>query len=284
MSESEGRTTAGVLYLVATPIGNLDDITLRALRILQTVSLIGAEDTRHTRQLLDRHGIKQLLTSFYEHSTGSKTKQILDHLRTGDVALVSDAGTPGISDPGYELVCAAIEAGIRVVPIPGPSAPIAALAASGLPTDQFTYLGFLPRRGAERRRLLSQVGAERRTIVAFESPHRLIDTLVDIQIELADRSVVVCRELTKIHEEFFRGTATQALERFRAIPPRGEVTLVISGASTFRAPGDLSGRVRELLAEGLAAAEISTIVAGEAGVPRRQVYRLLLGLKNYVKI
>lgn len=284
MTESEAVGYLGILYLVATPIGNLDDITLRALRILQTVSVIAAEDTRHTRQLLDRHDIKQHLTSFFEHNDRAKTLQILERLRSGDVALVSDAGTPGISDPGYELIRAAIDAGIRVVPIPGPSAPIAALAGSGLPTDQFTYLGFLPRRTAERRRILAEAGGERRTIVAFESPHRLIDALEDIRFVLGERPVVIARELTKIHEEFVRGTVSQAIERFRAIPPRGEVTLVIGGELTAETPVDVTDRINELLGEGRSASEVATMVAAEAGVPRRQVYRLLLGLKNYVKI
>jgi 16S rRNA (cytidine1402-2'-O)-methyltransferase len=285
VTESTPVAYSGTLYLVATPIGNMEDITLRALRILRTVSVIAAEDTRHTRQLLDRHNIQQQLISYFEHNEQARVGPILERLKASDVALVSEAGMPGISDPGYDLVRAAIDVGVRVIPIPGASAPIAALAASGLPTDQFTYLGFLPRRSSERRRVLADAGGEKRTLIAFESPHRLVDALEDIRDELGgDRPVVIARELTKIHEEFVRGTAHEALEHFRSHPPKGEVTLLI-GSSPAVAPSiDLTERIRELLSEGRSAADVATTVAAEAGVPRRQVYRLLLGLKNYAKI
>jgi len=226
------------LYLVATPIGNLEDITLRALRVLREVDLIAAEDTRTARKLLSHHGIRARLLSYNDHNKQARIPRILAALRQGAVALVSEAGMPGISDPGQDLVAAAAEAGFPVVPIPGPSAVTAALAVSGLPTRQFTYLGFLPRRAGERRRLLASLAAEPRTIVAFESPHRLRPALADLLAVFGDRRIAVCRELTKAFEEVFRGRISDALERFPE--PRGEFTLVIEGASTD--VGAASGR------------------------------------------
>ncbi|MFC2058211.1 16S rRNA (cytidine(1402)-2'-O)-methyltransferase [Chloroflexota bacterium] len=217
------------LYLVATPIGNLEDITLRAIRVLGEVGLIAAEDTRKTRKLLTHYNIKTPLTSYHEYSRRSKIPYIMGRLEQEDVALVSEAGMPGISDPGYELVQAAIDNNVTVVAIPGPSALPAALAVSGLPADQFIYLGFLPRRKGKRVRLLKEIGAEPRTIIAFESPHRLLASLADIGETLGDRRISVCRELTKIHEEVFRGTVSQAIDYFSQ--PRGEFTLVIEGLS-----------------------------------------------------
>ncbi|MGQ9686877.1 MAG: 16S rRNA (cytidine(1402)-2'-O)-methyltransferase, partial [Thiobacillaceae bacterium] len=216
------------LYLVATPIGNLEDITLRALRVLREVSLIAAEDTRTTRKLLSHYGIKARLTSYHEHNKGAKIPLILDALRHGDVALVSESGMPGVSDPGYDLVAAAAGAGVPVVPVPGPSAVVAALAVSALPTRQFTFVGFLPRRQGERRRLLSALAAQPQTIVALESPHRLLATLADVLAVLGDRRIAVCRELTKLHEEVFRGHVSEAVAHFGQ--PRGEFTLVVAGA------------------------------------------------------
>jgi len=216
-----------VLYVIATPIGNLEDISLRALRLLQEVKLIAAEDTRTTRHLLNAHNIKTPLTSYHEHSKRAKLDYLLNYLEKEDLALVSEAGTPGLSDPGYELIVAAIERGISVVPIPGASAVITALVVSGLPTDQFLYLGFLPRRKGQRQRLLSSIVDEPRTIVAFETPHRLKEALSDIEDILGNRRLSVCRELTKVHEEIFRGRVSQAREHF--VEPRGEFTLVIEG-------------------------------------------------------
>jgi 16S rRNA (cytidine1402-2'-O)-methyltransferase len=187
VSAAERDSYRGTLYLVGTPIGNLEDITMRALRVLGDVPLIAAEDTRQTRKLLDRYDLHQRLVSYFEHNERARIAPLLEHLREADLALVSDAGMPGVSDPGYDLVQAAIAAGARVVPVPGPSAPIAALAASGLPTDQFVYVGFLPRRAGERRRFLASIRAEPRTIVAFEAPHRLVATLEDILAELGVR-------------------------------------------------------------------------------------------------
>jgi len=216
-----------VLYVIATPIGNLEDISLRALRILQEVKLIAAEDTRTTRHLLSAHDIKTPLTSYHEHSKRGKLDYLLDYLEREDLALVSEAGTPGLSDPGYDLIVAAIERGISVVPIPGASAIITALAVSGLPTDQFLYVGFLPRRKGQRQRVLGSIVEESRTIVAFETPHRLNEALEDIEEILGNRRISVCRELTKVHEEIFRGRVRQAREYF--VEPRGEFTLVVEG-------------------------------------------------------
>jgi len=216
-----------VLYVIATPIGNLEDISLRALRLLREVKLIAAEDTRTTRRLLNAYNIKTPLTSYHEHSKKAKLDYLLDYLEKEDLALVSEAGMPGLSDPGYELIIAAIERGILVVPIPGASAVITALVVSGLPTDQFLYLGFLPRRKGQRQRLLSSIVDEPRTIVAFETPHRLRKALSDIEEILGNRRLSVCRELTKVHEEIFRGRVSQAREHF--VEPRGEFSLVIEG-------------------------------------------------------
>ena len=216
-----------VLYVIATPIGNLEDISLRALRLLREVKLIAAEDTRTTRHLLNAYNIKTPLTSYHEHSKGAKLDYLLDYLEKEDLALVSEAGMPGLSDPGYDLIVAAIARGICVVPIPGASAVITALVVSGLPTDQFLYVGFLPRRKGQRQRLLSSIVDEPRTIVAFETPHRIRETLSDIEEILGDRRLSVCRELTKVHEEIFRGRVSQAREHFAE--PRGEFSLVIEG-------------------------------------------------------
>ena len=216
-----------ILYVVATPIGNLEDISLRALRVLREVKLIAAEDTRKTRRLLNAYNIETPLTSYHEHSKRAKLDYLLGYLEKEDLALVSEAGMPGLSDPGYDLIVAAIERGISVVSVPGPSAVITALVVSGLPTDQFVYVGFLPRRKGQRQRLLSSISDEARTIVAFEAPHRVREALTDIEEILGDRRVSVCRELTKVHEEVFRGRMSQARKHFAE--PRGEFSLVIEG-------------------------------------------------------
>jgi 16S rRNA (cytidine1402-2'-O)-methyltransferase len=215
------------LYVIATPIGNLEDISLRALCLLREVKLIAAEDTRTTRRLLTAYDIKTPLTSYHEHSKRAKLDYLLDYLEKEDLALVSEAGMPGLSDPGYELIVAAIEREISVVPIPGASAVITALVVSGLPTDQFVYVGFLPRRAGQRQRLLNSIADERRTLVAFETRHRLTDVLSEIEEILGNRRLCVCRELTKVHEEIFRGRVSQAREHFTE--PRGEFSLVIEG-------------------------------------------------------
>ena len=269
------------LYLVATPIGNLEDITLRALRVLREVTLIAAEDTRTTRKLLTHHGIKQRLLSYNEHNAKARTPQLLSILAGADVALVSEAGTPGVSDPGYELTLAAIEAGFSVVPVPGPAAIIAALMVSGLPMRQFTFLGFLPRRSPERRRLFSSLADEPRTLVAFESPHRLCPTLEDIVSTLGDRRIAVCREMTKAFEEVFRGRIKEALAHFAE--PRGEFTLVIEGAAAERQPiaeNLVIDRLLQLKTQRLRSREAVRQVAAEFGLPHRQVYRIWVDLSN----
>ena len=220
----------GTLYLVGTPIGNLEDITLRALRILKEVALIAAEDTRRARLLAQRYEIEGPITSYFEGNKLAKLEAVLRALDAGDVALISEAGMPGLSDPGYELVRAAIERGYPVVPVPGPSAPVTALVVSGLPSDSFLYLGFLPRRQPERRRLLAGVAQERRTLVAFEVRHRLRRSLADVEAVLGDRPLAVCRELTKLYEEVWRGTVREARDHVDEVEPRGEFTLVIGGA------------------------------------------------------
>jgi len=271
------------LYLVATPIGNLEDVTLRALRVLREVSLIAAEDTRTTRKLLAQHGIKARLTSYNDHNKPQKIPYILSALEQADVALVSEAGMPAISDPGVDLVAAAVAAGVPVVAVPGPSAVVTALAVSGLPTRQFTYVGFLPRRRGERRRLLSSLAEQPRTIVALESPHRLLASLVDLLATLGDRRIAVCRELTKLHEEVFRGPISEALAHFQE--PRGEFTLVIEGAgdSSAGAPPDEAAvrrELRRLRQQGLGARQAVDEVALRFGLPRRQTYRLWLQTKD----
>jgi len=264
------------LYIVATPIGNLEDITLRALRILKEVKVIAAEDTRKTRRLLTACDIKTPMTSYYEHNKLSKLPELLCHLETGDVALVSEAGMPGISDPGFELVQAAIEQGITVVPVPGASAITAALAVSGLPTNRFLFLGFLPPRTAARRRALGEIAAEKATLVALEAPHRVLACLQDMLDVLGDRRIAVCRELTKLHEEVYRGSISQAIAHFTA--PRGEFTLVIQAGEGAKpaAPMDIAERMALLRGQGRTAQEAIGALAAETGQSRRELYRLWL--------
>ena len=221
----------GTLYLVATPIGNLEDITLRALRVLKEVPLVAAEDTRVTRTLFRAHSIDTPMVAFHEFTTPARRAHLIDRLNSADVALVTDAGTPGVSDPGFPLVRDALEAGHDVVPIPGPSAPIAALVASGLPTHAFCFIGFLPRTSAARRKVLERHAASEATLIAFESPHRVVRALQDVVAALGgERHIAVARELTKRFEEVYRGTAAEALAHFTQTAPRGEFTLVIGGA------------------------------------------------------
>ncbi len=270
----------GTLYIVGTPIGNLEDMSLRALRILGEVGLIAAEDTRKTRKLLTHFKIETPLTSYHDHSKLSRQEELLSTLQYKDVALVSEAGMPGLSDPGYEIIKAAIARGIAVVPVPGPSALITALVLSGLPTDSFLYLGFLPRRQKERRQLLASLVRESHTLVAFEAPHRLLASLADLKDMLGDRRIALARELTKMYEEVWRGSIGQALAHFEENPPRGEFTLVIEGAKGERVTWD-EGQVMEalaqLLAEGVKRKEAVKVVADLAGWPKREVYKLALG-------
>lgn len=277
------RIAMRTLYLVPTPIGNMEDITLRALRVLRSADLIAAEDTRVTRGLLARHGIAARLTSFHAHSGRRKTERLLARLADGeDVALVSDAGTPAVNDPGRELVAAAAARGFRVVALPGASAVTTALAASGIAADGgFAHLGFLPRRRADRLRLLREVAAERKAQVAFETPHRLARALADIREALGDRRVAVCRELTKMHEEVFRGTVSEAIAHFAE--PRGEFTLVIEGASEPPPPKadapDASQALARLKGEGASARDAVAAVSEATGAPRRDLYALWLAIE-----
>jgi 16S rRNA (cytidine1402-2'-O)-methyltransferase len=265
------------LYIVATPIGNLEDISLRAIRTLREVKLIAAEDTRKTKRLLTTYDIATPMTSYHEHNKLTKLDFILNCLESGDVALVSEAGTPGISDPGYELIAAANQRGIPVVPIPGPSAVITALTVSGLATDRFVYLGFLPRKTASRQELLISIANEPSTIVILESPHRLLATLKDILLSLGDRKIAICRELTKLHEEIFRGRISQSIEHFTE--PRGEFTLVISGKIKIDKPELTDDTERQLLnlrISGVKAKEAVTRLARETGLTKRELYRAWL--------
>jgi 16S rRNA (cytidine1402-2'-O)-methyltransferase len=276
------NSSVGTLFLVATPIGNLEDITQRALHTLRAVELIAAEDTRHTRKLLEHYKIDTPLISYHEHNKLVRVERLLETLDRGEVALVSDAGTPGLSDPGYLLVQAALAAGHRVSPIPGPSAPIAALVASGLPTDAFIFLGYLPRKTAERRRLLKNLAGEGRTMLAFEAPHRLLSTLQDLETIFGpERSIAVCRELTKVYEEIMRCSVSEAREHFFDIKPRGEFTLVIAGApeKTRWGEADVRQTLKKRLAEGLSPSEAARVVAAEAGWSKREVYRLSMEAK-----
>ncbi len=265
------------LYIVATPIGNLEDISLRALRTLREVKLIAAEDTRKTRRLLTTYDIKTSVTSYHEHNKWTKLDHILNYLESEDVALVSNAGMPGISDPGYELIVAANQRGISVVPIPGPSVVTTALVISGLPPDRFSYIGFLPHKASGRRRLLKSIADEHSTIVALESPHRLLAALNDILLILGDRRVAVCRELTKIYEEVFRGTISQAIEHFTA--PRGEFTLVIEGKKGKDKPQlteDIENQLHHMRLSGVTAKEAIAKIIGETGLPKKELYRAWL--------
>lgn len=272
------------LYVVATPIGNLEDITLRAIRVLGEVGLIAAEDTRKTRRLLDQYGIKTSLTSYYEHNKVSKLPLLLEHLKRHDVALVSDAGTPGVSDPGHEIILAAIEQGNPVIPIPGASAIMVALMVSGLPSDKFTYLGFLPRKESARLRLLKVVAEEPHTLVLFETPHRLVKSLSNMVSMMGDRRIAIIREATKFHEEVFRGRITEALDHFRQ--PRGEFTLVIEGRQEPKetdVPLDLEKQIKDLQSQGASFKEAMAMLGQSAGLSRKELYRRWLQAKRSSK-
>lgn len=268
----------GTLFIVSTPVGNLEDITLRALRILREVTLIAAEDTRTTGRLLAHFEIKTPLTSYHQHNESDKLDVILEALASGDVALVSDAGTPGLSDPGYELIRGAIERGIKVVPLPGASALLPALVASGLPTDSFVYLGFLPRKASARRAAIEAVTSLPYTLVFYEAPHRLVETLSDMLGVFGSRPVVVARELTKLYEEFWRGSIEAALAHFQQTEPRGEITLIVGGYAPQDEGEWAEDQVRAALAEHLARGEsrsaAARAVAIKSGWSRRDVYDL----------
>ena len=269
----------GTLYLVATPIGNLEDMSPRAVRVLREATLIAAEDTRHTGKLLKHFEIETPLTSYFEHNKLNKLDFILEKLSQGDVALVSDAGTPAINDPGYELVRAALASNYDVVPVPGPSAPVTALAVSGLPTDSFLYLGYLPHKTSDRHKRLLEVESQPYTLIFFESPHRIVDSLEDILSMLGDRQICAAREMTKMFEEYWRGTVSGAVEYFKSQPVRGEFTLVIEGKKKEErgvwTEAELVIAIdRELLTE-KSAKDISVELAELSGWNKKEVYRLI---------
>jgi 16S rRNA (cytidine1402-2'-O)-methyltransferase len=271
---------AGKLYLVATPIGNLEDITLRALRVLrEEVAVIACEDTRQTQKLLHHFDIRKPLIAYHEHNEASRSAEIVQMLqREESVALVSDAGTPLVSDPGYRVVTAAVEAGVTVIPIPGASAVLAALAASGLPTNEFRFAGFLPPKQLARKKALEELSAETATLVVYESPHRILDTLADIQEVMGSRPVVLARELTKLHEEFLRGPAGEIREQLQARSSvKGEITLVIGRAEEQSGiAGDPLEAIAALQNAGVERMEAIKSVAKRLGLPKREVYRLAM--------
>lgn len=274
--------SAGTLYVVATPIGNLEDITLRAIRVLREVSLIAAEDTRHSRKLLDALGIRTPLLSYHDHVEREKAPRLVERLRQGqDVALISDAGTPAIADPGYRLVRAALEAGVKVVPVPGPSVVVAALSVSGLPLDRFAFDGFVPARASARRRFYARLAREERTVVCFEAGRRLLDSLADLRAVLGDRDVVVAREVTKFFEEFARGTVSEVRARLEERPVRGEVTLLVGASgqpAPVEPPEDVEQAIARLRAEGMSLKEVARRLAREGRGARGDLYRLGLRL------
>jgi 16S rRNA (cytidine1402-2'-O)-methyltransferase len=279
----------GTLFVVATPLGNLEDLTLRAIRVLGTVGLVACEDTRRTRRLLSSQGITTPATSYFEHNERWKGARILEALRAGrDVALVSDAGTPGISDPGYRLVRDARAEGLPVVPVPGPSAGVAALSVSGLPTDRFLFVGFLPPRPEARRRELESLRDRRETLVFYESPVRVVGCLTDLAAVLGDREAFLCREATKLHEEYVRGRLSelQALLAERA-QVKGEIVLVVSGAAEGSEAGErtvpreeLAALFARLVAEGLTRRAAVKEAARQGGLPAREVYAMMEKLKD----
>lgn len=279
------HSNLGVLYVVATPIGNLEDITFRAVRILQTADLIAAEDTRHTGKLLHHFQISTPQISYHNHNRHTRLGDLLTRLQQGKtIALVSDAGVPGISDPGYELVQACIAAGIEVVPIPGASAVITALSAAGLPTDRFVFEGFLPTKGQERRDRLDQLQPDPRTLVFYEAPHRLRQTLQDFATHFGvERAIVVSRELTKLHEEFWRGTVEEAIVHYAKREPQGEFTLVVAGCKISYQPlseSALKSELQELLRLGLSRSQASRQLAQRTSVSRREIYQLALAVPD----
>jgi 16S rRNA (cytidine1402-2'-O)-methyltransferase len=270
----------GILYIVATPIGNLEDITLRALRVLREVDRIACEDTRQTRKLLDHFGISKPVLSYHEHNEAGRAAELAAMLERGEnVALVSDAGTPLISDPGYRLVRAAIAAGAAVVPVPGPSAVLGALSASGLATDAFRFCGFLPAKSSQRRKLLEELKRDQATLIFYEAPHRILDSLGDIEAVMGPRAVVVARELTKVHEEFLRGTAKEIAAIFAARPSvKGEITLLIGRSAQPETSGvPIQEAVRAAERSGLPRMDAIKKVARERGLSKRDVYRLVTG-------
>jgi len=283
-TEDNAQTVAPGLYLVATPIGNLEDITLRAIRVLKQADLIACEDTRQTQKLLSHYGIATSTTSYHEHNEMTRAPELVLELEQGArIALVTDAGMPGISDPGYRLITLAIRHHVPVVPVPGPSAFLAALAASGLPTDSFRFSGFLPAKAGQRRTFLQSIRDSPRTQVLYEAPHRVKETLQDVvEVLGAERPVVVAREVTKLHEEFLRGRAAEVLQRLNARgEPKGEITLLIGKAEdaatkSAPAPADIRHRLAQIMSEDkLDERAALKKVAKEMGVSKSEAYREL---------
>jgi 16S rRNA (cytidine1402-2'-O)-methyltransferase len=274
----------GTLYVVATPLGNLEDVTLRALRVLKEVSLIAAEDTRHSRKLLAHYGIVTPLTSYYDQIETKKAPLLVDRLARGEsVALISDAGTPGIADPGYRLVRAALDAGVPVVPVPGPSMAATVLSVSGLPTNRFAFEGFIPARAMARRAFYAQLRTEPRTVVCFETGLRLHASLSDLADILGEREIVVAREVTKWFEEFARGTVGEIRQRIEDLPVRGEVTLVIAASSepvAIASDEAVRAAIATMRAAGMRAKDIARAVALETGRSRGEVYRMVVEEKE----
>jgi 16S rRNA (cytidine1402-2'-O)-methyltransferase len=277
---SEAAERVGVLYLVATPIGNLEDITLRALRVLREADQIAAEDTRHTQKLLTHYEISRPLVSYHEHNEVTRAPELIVALEQGaKIALVSDAGMPLVSDPGHRLVALCVQHRIPVVPVPGPSASLAALAASGLPNEEFLFVGFLPQRSGERRRALERLRIEDRTLILYEAPHRIAECVADAREILGDRPACLAREVTKVHEEFRRGKLSEIEESLRERPAKGEITFLI-GADEVSASGPgvdssqgLAERVEELMKQAkLDRKEALKLAAKERGMTRREAY------------
>jgi len=269
------------LYLVSTPIGNLEDMSFRAVRILKEVPLIAAEDTRTSTKLLKQYQIDTPLTSYHDHNKSKKTEVLLDHLNNADLALISDAGTPAINDPGFVLVQAALAADHNVIPIPGPSAPVAALSAAGLPTDNFLYLGYLPRKRKARLDLLDKVKDLPWTLVFLETPHRLLSALEDCRSNLGNRQAAVARELTKLHEEITRGTIDQVLKYYSAKEPKGEITLIIAGREKDQHwdQEQLQDAIQIELNKGsVSPSQLAKKLAKESGWSRKDIYDLMQGL------
>ena len=275
------QTKRGTLYVVATPIGNLEDITYRAVRVLREADLIACEDTRHTAKLLQHYGIDKTTVSYHEHNEVTRAEELVAKLEQGlNVAQVSDAGMPGISDPGYRVIKLAIERGVQVIPVPGPSALIAALAGGGLPTDSFQFLGFLPARSGQRRTMLEGLLHTQQTTVVYEAPHRISATMQDlVEILGVERPVVLARELTKLHEEFIRGTAAEVLRRVQEHELKGEMTLLIgkSAAQETQAAGkDIEQRLEEIMREHRLDEKAGLkILAKERGLSKSEAYREL---------
>lgn len=268
---------SGVLYLCPTPIGNLEDITLRVLKTLKEVDIIAAEDTRQTLKLLNHFDIKKPLTSYHEHNKRTKGAKLIEELKKGkSIALVTDAGTPAISDPGEDLVKLCIEEGIKVVPLPGPTAAITALVASGLDTSSFVFEGFLPTKNKEREERLNRISKEERTIILYEAPHRLKETLRELKSYVAERKIVIARELTKIHEEFIRGTIDEVLTKL-GDEIKGEIVLIIEGAQKQQVEEKPEILIQKYLEEGMDKKEAIKRVAKELGIPKSQVYKLIIG-------